>query len=172
MKQVKITITGDVIAVDYCSQSLYNEDTDFNDAYYLVTGWDKITGMYIDVPDDTYKFDNLENVVKNKGKYSKTMEFFHKLFGEESDHPLPVDVHTRTYYNQWADYIIELEDDEEFDIKKVQLVKSDYEVELFPYFIAAGYILYDGKEIYTNDTDEYCPEEKMHDEYVIEEFYN
>ena len=44
-------------------------------------------------------------------------------------------------------YTIELEDDEEFDITKLQLVKSDYEHELFPYFIIADYIIYDGKEI-------------------------
>ena len=165
MKEIKIKIKGDLIIVDYCSKSLIDEENEFNDSFYVTGCWEKIEGMYVD--------DSEENVVKKKGKYVKTKEYFHDLFDKDGDHPLPVIVHSRGYSNQELEYIIRLEDDEEFDIKKVQLVKSDYETQLFPYFILCTYILYDGKEIYNYDySDEYCPEEKIYDEAVIDELYD
>lgn len=164
MKQVKITIEGDILAVDYCSNSLIDEDNDFTSQYYLVCGWNKIEAMHVD--------DSEENVVKKKGKYVKTVEMMHRLMGPDSDHPLPCELHARIYYNQSIDYVIELADEDEFDIKKVQLEKSDYELECLPYFIAAGYILYDGKRIDTDGDMDYCPEMKMYDVWEVEEFYN
>jgi hypothetical protein len=162
MKQVKITINGTILAVDYCSQTLYNEDEDFNCNYYLICGWHTVEGMYIDT-------DTAENVVKKKGKYVKVRDYFHKLWGKDSYHPLPVECHTRHYQNCCVDYMIDLEDDKEFDIKKVQLIKSDYETSEFPYFILADKILYDGKEILTEDTADFCPEEKIYNDFVVEE---
>ena len=164
MKQVKLTIKGDIIALDYCSTTMYDEDNDFYSCYYLCCGWSKLDEMYIDGNEE-------ENVIKKKGKYVKTKEFFHNLFKADGDHPLPVECHTRTYYNQEISYMIELEDDEEFDIKKVQLVKSDYECDEFPYWIIADHILYNGKEICTDETMDYCPEEKMHDTFIIDSLY-
>lgn len=159
MKKVKITIYGDLLALDYC-----NVELDFLDEYYYTCGWEKIEAMFIDGDEEV-------NVVKLKGKYVKTKEYFHNLFREDGDHPLPVECHTRTYYNIEADYEIELEDNEEFDITKVQLVKSDYECDAFPYFILAGHILYDGKEIYTWDLDDFCPEEKIYNKFNIDSLY-
>lgn len=181
MKQVNVTITGDILAVDYCSHKYYESEPKpdgsvsdgsehFFDEFYLTCGWDTVTGMYINAP-SSYEIDGLENVVKQKGKYAKKNDYFHELFANDSDHPLPVDLHIRTYYEQNITYTIELEDDEEFDIKKVQLVKSQYEAELFPYFIIADYILYDGKEVNTWEAGEYCPEEKMYSEYTIQKLY-
>lgn len=164
MKKVKITIKGDILAIDYCSKTLMDEDMDFMAQYYLTCGWEKIEAMHVD--------DSEENVVRKKGKYVKTVEMMHRLMGPGSDHPLPCELHVHTYYNQSIDYIIEVADDEEFDIKKVQLEKSDYELDCLPYFIAAMYILYDGKRIDTVDDMEYCPEEKMYDVWEAEEFYN
>ena len=163
MKQVKITIKGDIIALDYCTQDL-PEDEDFFGNYYLCCGWWKLEAMWIDGNEE-------ENVIKQKGKYIKTKEFFHNLFREDGDHPLPIECHTRVYYNQEISYIIELEDDEEFDIKKVQLVKSDYECQEFPYWIIADHILYDNKEIPTDETSDYCPETKCYNEFIIESLY-
>jgi hypothetical protein len=40
---------------------------------------------------------------------------------------------------------IELNDDEEFDPKKLQLIKSDYEVKFLPYGVVSSLIVYDGK---------------------------
>lgn len=159
MKKVKITIHGDLLALDYC-----NVDKEFLDEYYYTCAWDKVEAMYINGNEE-------ENVVKKKGKYVKTKEYFHDLFSADGDHPLPVECHARIYQNVYADYEIKLEDNEEFDIKKVQLVKSDYECDAFPYFIIAGNILYDGKEVITYDLDEFCPEEKMYSEFIIDSLY-
>ena len=161
MKKVKITIKGDIIALDYCSTTLYDEDTDFNCCYYLICAWNKLDEMWINGNTE-------ENIIKKKGKYVKTKEYFHDLFRADGDHPLPVECHTRFYYKQEISYMIELEDNEEFDIKKVQLVKSDYECEAFPYWIIADYILYDGNKIYTDETQDYCPEEKCHSDFIID----
>jgi hypothetical protein len=65
------------------------------------------------------------------------------------------------------EYDIELEDDEEFDPKKLQLVKSDYEVSFLPYGIITDYIIYDGKRIDYIDffeCDEKYPESFIYDE--------
>ena len=158
MKKVKIRIKGDLLVLDYC-----NVELDFLDNYYCTCAWNSIEEMYVN--------DDEENVVKKKGKYVKTKEYFHDLFSEDGDHPLPVECHTKIYENVYADYEIRLEDDEEFDIKKVQLVKSDYECDAFPYFIIACHILYDGKEVITYDLDEFCPEEKMYYEFIIDSLY-
>lgn len=177
MKQVKIKIKGDLVIVDYCSKKMMEElagNDEYDDEYdvfasnYYVTGaWDKVEALYVDDDEDN-------NLVKQKGKYVKTKEYFHDLFSEDSDHPLPVEVHFRYYEEQELEYVVELEDDEEFDLKKVQLIKSDYEVQLFPYFILCSKILYDGKEVLTNDEfndwTEYCPEEKTYNEGTIDEF--
>ena len=52
-------------------------------------------------------------------------------------------------------FMIELQDDEEFDPKKLQLVKSDYEVEFLPFGISAQEIVYDGKVISCYESEGY-----------------
>lgn len=175
MKQVKVTIYGTLVIVDYCSkkvieENIKNEEAEdkesaFSCSYYMTGAWDKIEALYVDGNEE-------ENLVKKKGKYIKTLNYFHELFKEDGEHPLPVEVHYRNYENVSLDYIIELKDDEDFDIKKVQLVKSDYEVELFPYFIICGKIMYDGREVENNDWSDYCPEEKCYNEDVIDYYVN
>lgn len=161
MKTVKIMIKGDIQVIDYCSLSLINEEQSFNDSYYMMFHWEKLDSMTID--------DNEENVIKQKGKYAKTDHFLHDKFAEDGDHPLPVECHIRTYYNQEISYYLELEDNEEFDIKKVQLLKSTYEYDAYPYFIVGDYILYDGKKVGIEQIAyDYDPESKMYDEFVIE----
>ena len=129
----------------------------------MVCGWDRLESLTVN--------DNEENLIKRKGKYVKTKEFFHELMGPESDQPLPVDMHTRTYGYIEIEYNIELEDDEEFDIKKVQLLKSlEFDTTELPYFIVVDYILYDGKKIYADDIPDLCPEEKCYDEGELTEF--
>jgi hypothetical protein len=179
MKEVKVRIVGDLVIVDYCSKSViqaniesgeYDDEADaFAGNYYVTGAWDKVEALYVDDNED-------ENLVKAKGKYVKTLEFFHNLFKEDGDHPLPVDIHYRYYYGQELEYVIKLKDDEEFDIKKVQLVKSDYEIAEFPYFILCEKILYDGKDVEANpdfnDWAEYCPEEKIYNEGEIDRYVN
>jgi len=165
--QTKITLKGTLVMIDYCSQSKKDEDGDFNfnEFYYQTAGfldWED-GGLFVN--DDTYN-----DLMKQKGKYVKTKEHFHNLFKEDGEHPLPVELHTRSYRFTEADYIIEHED--EFDIKKVQLVKSDYEISCFPYLIIADYILYDGKKVDVEcELYDICPEEKMHDTIEVDSFY-
>ena len=160
MKEVKITITGDILACDYCSQ-LYEFDEDYN----LICSWSKITSLTVD--------DGEENLVKQKGKYITTKTYLHEMFAHiEPPHPFPLTFHTRTYYNQRVEYIIPLQD-EEFDIKKLQLMKTlEFDTSDFPFFIFADFIMYDGNQIDTYDTECYCPEEKMYNEFEIEGLVN
>ena len=67
-------------------------------------------------------------------------------------HPLPVSIRGRDEDNVEASYIIELSDDEVFDINKVQLIcPVDRPDELWElYNFVADHILYDEKEISTN----------------------
>ena len=175
MKEVKIRIVGDLVIVNYCSKKVMEfgeEDepySNFASNYYVTGAWDKLEAMYVNDNEE-------ENVIKKKGKYVKTLEYFHDLFKKDGEHPLPVEFHYRYYYGQELEYVIELEDDEEFDIKKVQLIKSDYEIEVFPYFILCEKILYDGKEVLANDKfndwTEYCPDEKSYNECVVYDYVN
>ena len=176
MKQVKVTINGDILVVHYCSSTLIenlvnegledDEEDAFNFNFNTACAWNTVDGLYID--------DGDENVVKSKGKYVKTKEYWHNLLGDGSYHSVPVEVHWRVFHPEHFDYIIELEDDEEFDIKKVQLIKSEYEHSLFPYFIRADVILYDGKEVKTAEDWEtdYNVEERIFNRGEITELYD
>lgn len=159
----KVTLKGRLVMIDYCSESLMLEsEDDFLMNYYQTAGfldWED-GGLFVN--------DDRENdLMKKKGKYVKTKEHFTNLFREDGPHPLPVVIHCRSYRCAEAEYIIEHED--EFDIKKVQLVKSDYELSEFPYLIIADYILYDGKQVIPeSDFYELCPEEKCYDEFTVD----
>jgi hypothetical protein len=101
------------------------------------------------------------DITKNKGKYLKTKEFLSSKFQS------PFYVRQIRYCDIELEYDIELEDDEEFDPKKLQLVKSDYEVSFLPYGIITDYIIYDGKRIDYIDffeCDEKYPESFIYDE--------
>ena len=175
MKEVKIRIKGDLVIVDYCSQNVIeqniengeaeDEETAFSCSYYATGAWDKLEALYVDGNEE-------DNLIKKKGKYIKTTNHFHQLFKEDGEHPLPVNIHYSDYTDVSLDYIIELEDDEEFDIKKVQLIKSEHELELFPYFIVCEKIMYDGREVDTYNLLDYCPEDKWYNEDVIDCYVN
>ena len=164
MKQVKITIEGTIQICEYASTR-----DEFYDTFYMTLGWHTVDALYVNDDEDN-------NLVKRKGKYVKVGDYFHDLFSEEGCHPLPVEVHLReTHGGDRFSYIVQLEDDEDFDIKKVQLVKSEREIECCPYFILAHHILYDGKEVIVNEEDEYlCTgiDGRYCSEYVIDYFEN
>jgi len=143
MKTVKISIEAEVLVVEYCSLKFMQNEEDFdgfNDSYYSCYGFETIQGLYVDDGDD--------NLIKAKGKYFKTREYFHDLFAADGEHPLPVRFLYKNRGEYRIDYEVSLEDDEEFDISKVQLVKSEREMpSVMPYFIIADYILYNGKKV-------------------------
>lgn len=82
------------------------------------------------------------NITKKKGKYIKTTTFF-----KESEVISPFVWGCDSFRNFHFVYEIEIEDDEEFDPSKLQLIKSDYELEIFPYAIIPE-ISYNGKKYY------------------------
>lgn len=83
------------------------------------------------------------DITKQKGKYINNKTYFKDLGFEPPFFVISVEG-TELYET----YTIELSDDEEFDPMKLQLVKSDYELDFLPYGIVLGYIMYDGKKIY------------------------
>jgi len=72
-------------------------------------------------------------------------------------------------------YCLEIEDDEEFDIKKVQLVYSHNEIAPLKDFVLAEKIMYDGNEVEVDDTNNgYSHFEiasvGVYEQYEVEEF--
>lgn len=86
--------------------------------------------------------ENEEPIVK-KGKYVLEKEYFAQFVKE----PFIVQRCDSTYAE--FDYDIELCTGEEFDPMKLQLIKSDYEVEFLPYGIITGCIWYNNRPITT-----------------------
>lgn len=74
-----------------------------------------------------------------KGKYRQLSEYF----AEFVKIPFVVQHIDSTYVEY--EYLIELDDDEEFDPMKLQLLRSDREVEFLPYGIITSNIMYNGK---------------------------
>lgn len=85
-----------------------------------------------------------EDITKKKGKYVKGKIIREQIKDELGDEIL-LDIARHCDF----EYEFEIEHEGEFNPKLVQLIKSDYEFEDFPYAIIADKILYDGKEINT-----------------------
>ena len=199
MKNVFIKVEGIITICEYCSWSKYNsykkdiyDDIDdiFDDDCYNVNGWQGIKGIYVHNPDNTnfigeigkvytlsdyFPKDN-KNYINEIGKVYTINDYFHKLFAPDSDHPLPIDLHV-AHTNDFEKliYVIEIEDDEEFDIKKVQLVYSHNEIAPLKDFVLAEKIMYDGNEVEVDDShNEYSHFEiasvGVYEQYEIEEF--
>ena len=93
-----------------------------------------------------------EDITKEKGKYIKRIDILKK------DCNLTPPFYVRCINGETEignTFCIELADDEVFDPKQLQLVKSDYEVEFLPYGIVSNHIVYKGKEIVMYDEDGY-----------------
>lgn len=204
MKNVFIEIEGIITICEYCSWSYYETygemyydlhgddggDYLFDDKCGNVNGWRAIKAICVHNPDNTnfiaeigkvYTVDDYfhkdnNNYIDEIGEFHNVGDYFHKLFAPDSDHPLPIDLHVaRTNDYEKLKYVLELEDDEEFDIKKVQLVYSYNEIAPLKDFILAEKIMYDGRDISVeNFHDEYSHFEiadvGIYEEYEVEEF--
>lgn len=93
-----------------------------------------------------YDEDGVEHYIEKKGKYINRKDYLSKALPTL---PFVYQLSDNTYYE--FEYIIELKDDEEFDPMKLQLMKSDYEVDFLPYGIITTGIMYDGREITYED---------------------
>lgn len=151
-----VKLTGTLTIIDYCSKELINDEETFFDQYYTTGAWDKIESLTVN--------DNEENLVKQKGKYCIKEDALHEII--EDGHPLPVECHTRQYYDQ--ELVYEIEHEGEFDIKKLQLVKSTYEFDEIPFWIVADYILYDGERFDNDEITDYDVESKCYNTFELE----
>lgn len=177
MKQVWITLkgTGEV----YWFENFTEEPTDWDmlpmDDFYEMEddGW--LDGSLNEVAfmlelESVYVgnegFEEGEDITKKKGKYIKRDDVLKKDYKLSAPfYVMPYNM--RAYIENT--FCIELEDGEEFDPKKLQLIKSDYEVEFLPYGIVSDTIVYDGKEILLDNECEY--RDKRDDAFICHEFY-
>lgn len=167
MKTYKIEIQCDLICMEYCSKMELDihEDETFNDLCDTTFGMDNLTALYVNE-------DRENNLIKQKGKYHFNNGFFHVLWNEQAIHPLPVEVHMRVLKGNYPTYTVELEDGEEFDIKKLQLIKSQYEAAAIPFWIIADYIYYDNHKVEADPSLwDLGIDGKYHDKYKIKSLY-
>lgn len=126
-----------------CYDSLFNlEEDGFTDGN-LYEYFAFLDELNIYIVDENEK--EIEDITKKKGKY-----FNSKTIYSEPFRPNAIAVLMGNGYNEIY-LTIELNDDEEFDSSKLQLIKSDYEFKFLPYGIVSEYIMYDGKKIKKDD---------------------
>lgn len=166
MKTIKVTLTGhcEVFLLEQPVEGVTAEDIKQYDYMVDLEDDEKVDGNMIELAfikeigrltwreyngeddEEDREFgeplENEEPIVK-KGKYIKTGEYFAEFVKE----PFVVQHSDNTYAE--FDYLIELDSNEEFDPMKLQLIKSDYEVEFLPYGIITSNIMYDGRVIPT-----------------------
>lgn len=83
-----------------------------------------------------------DDITKKKGKYINTA----KYLSSKLQSPFLVnEIDDNGFIESY--FVIELKEGEVFDPKKLQLIKSDYEVSFLPYGIIRTHICYDGKVI-------------------------
>lgn len=91
------------------------------------------------------------DITKKKGKYILTNNYFSGVCELKA----PFYYTQRNFCEIYETFSIELQDDEEFDPKKFQLIKSDYELDFLPFAIASRMAMYDGKSIFADPSDGY-----------------
>ena len=91
------------------------------------------------------------DITKKKGKYLLVNNFFSKSRRLIA----PFYVLEINYCEQVNTFEVQLEDDEEFDPKKLQLIKSDYELSFIPFGIVSDGIIYNDKVIWADSGDGY-----------------
>lgn len=157
MKKVKLTFTGQIMAIDYCSleviKNCTEEARDDNDRFIFccdeVIFWTLPPKMQL----------NDKNIDGNgRGKWIDCPKFFDDAFVK---HPLPVEMHWQFFKGESLEYMIELADDEEFDISKLQIMTTYCPVSNYSDVYIANSIVYDGKVIH-------CEGEDIEYEYDVE----
>lgn len=161
MKKIYVTISGEIFVHDYCSKS-----KDFNSNYYTTLEWAGIDQVSIDGADD---IDPDEDMRDDIGDDFNDNQFFHKMYSAEGGQEPPIEDRFCEKGEMDLNYVINLEDNQEFDMKKLQIVRSEEELELWPSYITADYVLYDGKPVRCVDGDDLCID--IYDDYETVEIY-
>lgn len=122
-------------------------------------------GFYDDCSDFNVIFNNIsvlangQEITKSKGKYVNCYPFSEEVVNRFKLEPTSEHIVFRMAdVDDWEfDFEFELPiGPKDFDPKKLQLIKSDYECREIPYAILADAILYDGKLYWTDDDYDYC----------------
>lgn len=87
-----------------------------------------------------------QDITKKKGKYIKG-----KFIIEQIKESYPDELELSIDNDYDFEYEFEIEHEGEFNPKLLQLKKSDYEFIYIPYGIFANLVVYDGKEVYSDD---------------------
>lgn len=156
MKEIRIRIEG-------YAQCWWIENINENVDTDLVLSYEDIYDLEEDelVDGDLYEYcpflrdlkvyvideENDIEINKTKGKYIKSKDVYSKPFSPNAVAFLKGE----SYYEEY--YTILLNDNENFDPKKLQLVKSDYEFDFLPYGIVSEFIIYDGKKVEREESD-------------------
>ena len=152
MKQITIKISGNCDVFTIVSPKVKLTNKEVENYYWIPDMVDKdlVDGsIFYELPFMMhinevvwYEDDDKEHKITKKGKYIKKKDYVSKIL------PTPPFVwqHSDSAYCEF-EYILELSDDDVFDPLKLQLVKSDYELEFVPYGIVVHYVVYDGKKI-------------------------
>lgn len=84
------------------------------------------------------------DITKEKGKYINSKSYIkdHYLLSESAPHFFRLLDEDEYYFES-----VFLIDDDNFDPKKLQLIKSDYELDFLPYGIMIDSIMYDGEVV-------------------------
>lgn len=177
MKEVYVTLKGK--GEVYWMESFANtpddwDDIDLDDFWELEDSWldgDLLETAFVLTLEGVYvgnkEFSEDEDITKKKGKYINKTDIL------KNCKRLTVPMYVRCIncntdiYNTFC---IELEDNEEFDPKQLQLVKSDYEVDFIPYGIMSDRVVYKDKTIYCHNDEEYR-DKCQNEPFVCKEWY-
>ena len=107
--------------------------------------------FYTEGSEPVWNIEDGIDITKKKGKYL----LINDLLSERCKLKSPFYVDQINYCVINEAFMIELEDDEEFDPKKLQLIKSDYEVQFLPFGITTYAVVYNGKIVYCEPNDGY-----------------
>lgn len=150
MKTVTVRLEGHVEVfllehpngvVDAERISAYDYMTDLEDDG-LVEGSMIEVAFMKDIESLTYSVDGGEYVdIVKKGKYFISNDYLKRTYGLEMPYVVQ---HSDSCYADF-EYVIELNDDEEFDPMKLRLEKSNYEVGWLSYGIITEHVFYDNR---------------------------
>ena len=146
-------VTVDEVDANKCIFDLEEEgllDNDLNEVAMIV---EDVEVLYTENEEPVWNIDDdgAVDVTSKKGKYLLVNNFFSKC--RRLIAPFYVD--QVNYCEQVNSFEIKLEDDEEFDPKKLQLIKSDYELQFLPFGIVSNGVVYNDKVVWADPKDGY-----------------
>lgn len=146
-------VSIDEIDLDKSMFELEDEGLLDNDLHEVAMIAEDVEVLYTENEEPVWHVDDdgAVDITKKKGKYLLVNNFFSKSRRLIA----PFYVNEINYCEQVNTFEVQLEDDEEFDPKKLQLIKSDYELSFIPFGIVSDGIVYNDKVIWSDPNDGY-----------------